>query len=146
MATAEDKDWKRISLTPIVEKEDGTNNYHEFSLKSQCKLEAARYWKFISGPDYAPPNIPPLHRAQQIHGDDENGNPTVITTRGNEQEVAAANEAAKPWKDGDRKTLAIIIHAVPVTKLWLAQECPTANSAWMALRRHYEPANSLTVI
>jgi hypothetical protein len=82
---SEEKDWKPMNLVSLVEKEDGTNNYHEFRLKATRDMTAAGYFKYIGGPQYNPPDIPALRRTHRIEGEDDNGQPTTITVCGNEE-------------------------------------------------------------
>jgi hypothetical protein len=138
-----EKDWKPMNLVPLVEKEDGMNNYPKFRLKATHDIAAAGYFQYVSGPQYNPPNIPALCCTHHIEGEDDNGQPTTIIVRGNE-EVAVARERSKSWLDGDQKALAIITRAVPVDKLWVVEECQSAHAAWTALKDHYEPTNILS--
>ncbi|KAJ7209003.1 hypothetical protein GGX14DRAFT_364975, partial [Mycena pura] len=135
------KEWKGIKLTPIREDEDGSNNYTEFRQKSILELDAADYWKYIDGPNYNPPAIPELKLSQQVNGVDNTGAPVTITVPGNEAVVAAARQRAEAWLSGDKKAHAIIVKAVPDTKLYIVRDCKSAHDAWLA-----QPANSLTAI
>lgn len=71
---SEKTDWKKISLTPIREGEDGSNNYNEFKMKAMFKLDAAGYWKFVGGPEYNPPAIPEWQISREVEGIDAQGN------------------------------------------------------------------------
>ncbi|KAJ3761746.1 hypothetical protein EV360DRAFT_37181, partial [Lentinula raphanica] len=144
--TDEVKDWKHITLTPIKEAEDGSNNYNEFKRKSLFELDAAGYWKYIDGPEYDPPQIPILQPTREVRGLDLAGNPSTIRIPGNEAEVQAARDRAKVWLEGDKKALAIIVKAVPVEKLYLLEESMTAHAAWKALKNEYEPTNTLSAL
>ena len=138
--------WKRLTLTPIKEGDDGSNNYNEFRRKSTLELDAMGYWKFIDGPEYDPPKIPELQPSTRVEGVDDTGNKVSIRLPGNEILVQAAKDDAKAWLDGDKKTLSAIVKAVPVQKLYVVDGCTTAHAAWFALKNEYEPANSLAAI
>ena len=69
----EKSDWRRLTLTPIKENEDGSNNYNEFRMKSTLELNATGYWKFIDGPEYNPPVIPELQTSKQVKGINDQG-------------------------------------------------------------------------
>ncbi|KAJ7620342.1 hypothetical protein FB45DRAFT_930020 [Roridomyces roridus] len=138
-------DWKRMKLTAITE-EDGVNNYNEFKYKSELDLDAAGYWQYVDRPAYNPPVIPKLKRTEQIHGVDANGAAATITIPGNEAAVAAAEQQARAWLDGDKKALAIIARAVPSAKLYVVKDCKSAHEAWKALKNEYEPANAIAAV
>lgn len=65
--------WKGLTLTPIKEAEDGSNNYNEFKTKAESKLEAAGYWRYIDGVGYKPPTIPTLVQSSMVKGLDTQG-------------------------------------------------------------------------
>lgn len=142
----EKSDWKKITLTPIKENKDGSNNYNEFRTKSTLELDAAGYWKFVDGPDYNPPIIPELKPSTQVEGLNDLGQKVTVRIPGNEILVNALKEEAREWLNGDKKVLAFIVKAVPVQKLYIVQGCTNARSAWFALKNEYEPSNSLTAI
>ncbi|KAJ3711567.1 hypothetical protein C8R42DRAFT_595741 [Lentinula raphanica] len=144
--TDESKDWKHITLTPIKEADDGSNNYNEFKQKSMFELDAAGYWKYIDGAEYNPPQIPVLQPTQEVRGLDLAGNPSTIRIPGNEAKVQAAKDRARVWLEGDKKALAIIAKAVPVEKLYLLEESMSAHAAWKALKNEYEPTNTLSAL
>ncbi|KAJ3758614.1 hypothetical protein EV360DRAFT_70166 [Lentinula raphanica] len=144
--TDEAKDWKHITLLPIKEAEDGSNNYNEFKRKSMFELDAAGYWKYIDGDDYNPPQIPVLQPTREMRGLDIAGNLSTFRIPGNEAEVQAAREKAKVWLEGDKKALAIIVKAVPVERLYLLEDCSSAHAAWKALKNEYEPTNALSAL
>lgn len=79
----EKSDWKKISLTPIKEDEDGSNNYNEFRTKSTLDLDAAGYWKFIDGPEYDPPSIPELKPSTTAEGLNDLGEKVTVRIPGN---------------------------------------------------------------
>ncbi|KAE9408506.1 hypothetical protein BT96DRAFT_808109 [Gymnopus androsaceus JB14] len=150
----EKSDWKRLSLLPIKEDEDSTNNYNEFKQKLGLELDAAGYWKYISGTEYNPPRIPELRVTQCAEGLNTLGICyihafrvlTMFTIPGNEAEVKLAQQKAKDWLNGDKKTRAVIARAVPLSKLYLVWNAANAHDAWLALKCEYEPANTLTAI
>ncbi|KAJ3837565.1 hypothetical protein F5878DRAFT_210854 [Lentinula raphanica] len=144
--TDEAKDWKHITLLPIKEAEDGSNNYNEFKRKSMFELDAAGYWKYINGADYKPPQIPVLQPTQEMRGLDVAGNLATFKIPGNEAEVQTACDKAKIWIEGDKKALAIIVKAVPVERLYLLKDCSSAHAAWIALKNKYEPTNTLSAL
>ncbi|KAK6987981.1 hypothetical protein R3P38DRAFT_3229873 [Favolaschia claudopus] len=128
------KEWRPITLAPIVENSDGSSNYAEFQSKAKRKLDAAGYWKYVAGDD-------------QTHtGFDEDGNEVTVTTRGNEVEVNIAKKGAESWLAQDKKALAIIVEAVPGPKLYVVEDCKSAHEAWEALKETYEPTNALMAI
>ncbi|KAF9023528.1 hypothetical protein BDZ89DRAFT_955539, partial [Hymenopellis radicata] len=139
----DEKEWKGIKLTPIKVEEDGTNNYSEFKRKAELDLDAAGYWRYVDGPDYKPAAIPELRQTVQIQGLDSTGATATITVPGNEADVEAAKKAAEAWLLADKRALSIIIKAVPITKLFVVRDCRSAHDAWHALKRQFEPANSL---
>lgn len=139
-------DWKRVTLTPIKENDDGTNNYSEFRQKSKLELDAAGYYKYIDGPDYNPPIIPILTSSIQIQGIDPNGASVTVTVPGNETAVAAARKSAEDWLNMDKKALAIVVKAIPSQKLYIIRDCTSAHDAWRALKNEYEPSNALTAV
>ncbi|KAK6993022.1 hypothetical protein R3P38DRAFT_2568165, partial [Favolaschia claudopus] len=141
-----EKEWRGIKLTSIVENEDGSNNYAEFRTKSKYKLNAAGYWKYIEGDDYQPPVIPKLVQSETHTGFDTDGNEVTIQTRGNEVEVNVAKKNAEAWLTQDKRALAIIVEAVPVTKLYAVEDCKSAHDAWIALRDEFEPTNVLLAV
>jgi hypothetical protein len=145
--TSEEKnEWKRCTLVSIKENDDGTNNYSEFKLKSKFELEAAGYWKYVTGPDYNPPFIPALVPTSTVEGIDEDGNHSVITIPGNEDAVADAKRNAEKWLKNDKKALSAIVKAVPMSKMHVTRDCESAHGAWMALKSEYEPANTITAL
>ncbi|KAF5337534.1 hypothetical protein D9757_015466 [Collybiopsis confluens] len=144
--TTEDKNMKTLKLTPIEAKEDGTNNYSEFRQKSMLELDAHSYYEHCDGPKYNPPRIPTLIPTRQETGVDPTGNLVTITIRGNEDVVAAAEQAAEGWSKVDKRVLAIIVRAVPSEKLYVVRDCVTAHEAWIALKNEYEPSNALTAV
>jgi hypothetical protein len=145
--TSQEKfDWKKISLTPIKENDDSSNNYNEFQTKSILELNAAGYWKFIDGPEYNPPIIPDLKSSTQVEGVNDLGEKVTVRIPGNKISVNALKEEAKEWLNGDKKTLSSIVKAIPVQKLYIVQGCLTAHSTWFTLKNEYEPSNSLTAI
>ncbi|KAJ7610847.1 hypothetical protein FB45DRAFT_761221, partial [Roridomyces roridus] len=134
-----------MKLTAITE-EDGVTNYNEFKYKSELDLNAAGYWRYVDGPDYNPPVIPKLKHTQQVQGVDATGAAATITIPGNEAAVAAAEQQAHAWLDGDKKALAIIARAVPSAKLYVVKDCKSAHEAWKALKNEYEPANAIAAV
>lgn len=141
-----EKDWKCLTLTPIKEKDDGSNNYNEFKEKSILELDAAGYYQYVDGSDYQPPAIPELRPSQQIQGLDANRTLVWFTVPGNEAAVATARDAAKAWISNDKKAQAIIVRAVPSEKLYVVKDCKSAHETWRALKNEYKPANALTAI
>ncbi|KAJ7806956.1 hypothetical protein B0H14DRAFT_3152748 [Mycena olivaceomarginata] len=141
-----EKEWKGLKLTPIVEDEDGLNNYSEFKAKATLDLDAAGYWKYIAGPEYNPPIIPNLMASMQVQGLDAAGNLANFTMPGNEAVVNAAKKNTEVWLLADKKAHALIVKAVPSARLYLVRNCKSAHDAWMALKREYEPPNALTAI
>ncbi|KAK6996360.1 hypothetical protein R3P38DRAFT_2566011 [Favolaschia claudopus] len=147
MASADgEKEWRALKLIAIVEDADGSNNYAEFQTKSRLKLDAAGYWKYVDGDQYSPPVIPELVESRTHTGLNTNGDEVTITTRGNEVAVNVAKKSAEAWLAQDKKALAIIVDAVPMSKLYLVEDCKSARQAWMALREAYEPTNALTAV
>ncbi|KAJ6493551.1 hypothetical protein C8R47DRAFT_975273, partial [Mycena vitilis] len=144
--TDKEKDWRGLKLTPIVENEDGSNNYSAFSQKSILDLDAAGYWKFVAGDDYNPPVIPELLQSMQVQGLDAAGNMIAVTIPGNETAVDAAKKNAEAWLQAEKKAHAVIVKAIPDTKLYIARDCKSAHDVWMALKNEYEPSNALTAI
>ncbi|KAK6988458.1 hypothetical protein R3P38DRAFT_2573266, partial [Favolaschia claudopus] len=140
------KEWRPITLAPIVENSDGSSNYAEFQSKAKRKLDAAGYWKYVAGDEYKPPVIPKLVESQTHTGFDEDGNEVTVTTRGNEVEVNIAKKGAESWLAQDKKALAIIVEAVPGPKLYVVEDCKSAHEAWEALKETYEPTNALMAI
>ncbi|KAJ6491552.1 hypothetical protein DFH09DRAFT_872955, partial [Mycena vulgaris] len=113
---------------------------------SMLDLDAAGYWKYVSGEDYNPPVIPELMSSMQVQGLDAAGTLTTITIPGNEAAVKTAKQDAEAWLQGDKKAHAIIVKAVPNEKLYIVRECKSAHQAWNALKNEYEPANALTAV
>ncbi|KAJ7449452.1 hypothetical protein B0H11DRAFT_2247191 [Mycena galericulata] len=131
-----EKEWRGLKLTPILEDEDGSNNYSEFKQKAILDLDAAGYyWKYVAGEDYNPPVIPELLQSIQVQGIDAAGNQIAVTIPGNEAAVDAAKKNAEVWLLGDKKAHALIVKAVPSSKLYI-----------IALKNEYEPSNALTAI
>ncbi|KAJ6618126.1 hypothetical protein B0H10DRAFT_1795941, partial [Mycena sp. CBHHK59/15] len=141
-----EKDWRGLKLTPIVENEDGSNNYSAFSQKSMLDLDAAGYWKYVEGDDYNPPIIPDLLSSMQVQGLDAAGNMVAVTIPGNEAAVDTAKKSAEAWLQAEKKAHAIIVKAVPDAKLYIVRECKSAHDAWNALKNEYEPSNALTAV
>ncbi|KAE9390688.1 hypothetical protein BT96DRAFT_1002063 [Gymnopus androsaceus JB14] len=83
---------------------------------------------------------------QRIEGLNPSGVMTTFTIPGNENKVEATKQKAKAWLDDDKKTKAIIARAVPLSKLYLIRNAPSAHDSWLALKREYKPANTLTAI
>ncbi|KAJ7770850.1 hypothetical protein DFH07DRAFT_768592 [Mycena maculata] len=115
--TEKEKDWRGLKLTPIVENEDGSNNYSVFSQKSFLDLNAAGYWKFIAGDDYNPPVIPEL-----------------------------IPSLAEAWLQTEKKAHTVLVKAIPDTKLYIVRDCKSAHDVWMTLKNEYEPSNALTAV
>ncbi|KAJ7310683.1 hypothetical protein DFH08DRAFT_718756, partial [Mycena albidolilacea] len=141
-----EKEWRGLKLTPIVEDEDGSNNYSEFRQKATLDLDAAGYWKYVAGPDYNPPIIPDLMPSMQVQGLDAAGNLANFTMPGNEAAVNVAKKNTEAWLLADKKTHALIVKAVPSARLYLVRDCKSAHDAWTALKSEYEPSNALTAI
>ncbi|KAJ7368984.1 hypothetical protein DFH08DRAFT_677106, partial [Mycena albidolilacea] len=141
-----EKEWRGLKLTPIVEDEDGSNNYSEFRQKATLDLDAAGYWKYVAGPDYNPPIIPDLMPSMQVQGLDAAGNLANFTMPGNEAAVNVAKKNAEAWLLADKKAHALIVKAVPSARLYLVRDCKSAHDAWTALKSEYEPSNALTAI
>ncbi|KAJ6517685.1 hypothetical protein DFH09DRAFT_940280, partial [Mycena vulgaris] len=141
-----EKEWKNLKLTPILENEDGSNNYGEFKQKSTLDLDAAGYLKYVGGEDYNPPVIPELMQSMQVQGLDATGTLVAVTIPGNEVAVNAAKQNAEAWLQGDKKAHALIVKAVPNAKLYVVRDCKSAHEAWNALKNEYEPANALTAV
>ncbi|KAJ6467035.1 hypothetical protein DFH09DRAFT_956401, partial [Mycena vulgaris] len=141
-----EKEWKNLKLTPILEEEDGSNDYGEFKQKSKLDLDATGYWKYVSGEDYSPPVIPGLMLSMQVQGLDAAGNLVAVTIPGNEVAVNTTKQNAEAWLQGDKKAHTIIVKAVPNAKLYIVGKCKSAHEAWNALKNEYEPANALTVV
>ncbi|KAJ7343172.1 hypothetical protein DFH08DRAFT_962305 [Mycena albidolilacea] len=126
-----EKEWKSLKLTPIIEEEDGSNNYNEFRQKSVLNFDAVGLWPYVTGPDYNPPVIPALMQSMQVQGLDAARNPATITIPGNEAVVDAAEKSATAWLLADKKAHALIVKAIPSAKLYLNE---------------YEPPNALTAV
>ncbi|KAJ7176725.1 hypothetical protein C8R46DRAFT_889253 [Mycena filopes] len=141
-----EKDWRGLKLTPILEDEDGANNYSEFKQKAMLDLDAIGYWKYIARPDYDPPVIPDLLQSMQVQGLDAAGNVANFTIPGNEAVVDTAKKNAEVWLAGDKKAHALIVKAVPSARLYVVRDCKSAHETWTALKNEYEPSNSLTAI
>ncbi|KAE9388507.1 hypothetical protein BT96DRAFT_1004115 [Gymnopus androsaceus JB14] len=101
-----------------MEDENGLNNYNKFRQKSKPELNPAKYWKYIGGPEYDPPQIPELQVTQHIEGLNPSGVMITFTIPGHEVKVEAAKQKAKDWLDGNKKTKAIIARAVLLSKLY----------------------------
>ncbi|KAF8145490.1 hypothetical protein K438DRAFT_2097747 [Mycena galopus ATCC 62051] len=144
--TKKEKEWKGLKVTPIVEDEDGSNNYCEFKQKAMLDLDAAGYWKYVAGEDYNPPIIPDLIPSMQVQGLDTAGNLAKFTMPGNEAAINDTKKKAEAWLMADKKAHALIVKAVPSAHLYLVHDCRSAHDAWMALKREYEPSNALTAI
>ncbi|KAE9398523.1 hypothetical protein BT96DRAFT_793453, partial [Gymnopus androsaceus JB14] len=117
-----------------------------FKQKLELELDTAGYWKYIGGTEYNPPRIPELRVTQCAEGLDTSGILTTFTIPGNKSEVKLAQQKAKVWLNGNKKTQAVIARAVPPSKLYLVQNAANAHDAWLALKCKYEPANTLTAI
>ncbi|KAJ7244374.1 hypothetical protein B0H12DRAFT_1236114 [Mycena haematopus] len=141
-----EKEWKGLKLTPIVEDEDGSNNYSEFKQKATLDLDAAGYWKYVAGENYNPPVIPVLMPSMQVQGVDAAGNLVNVTIPGNEAAVNTAKTNAEAWLQADKKAHALIVKAIPSAKLYIVRECRSAHDACMALKNEYEPSNALTAV
>ncbi|KAJ7884217.1 hypothetical protein B0H13DRAFT_2045923 [Mycena leptocephala] len=141
-----EKEWRGLKLTPILEDEDGSNNYSEFKQKATLDLDAAGYWKYIAGDNYNPPVIPGLMSSMQVQGHNAAGNLVTDTIPGNEAVVDAAKKNAEAWLLADKKAHALIVKAVPNAKLYVVRECKLAHEAWNALKNEYEPSNALTAV
>lgn len=92
---------KHLKLKDLTD-DGGTNSYNEFSHKGNLELQAMGYWKFIEGPQLAPP-------AQKIRGPNETDTAHTIVITGNKMEVQKAMVDAVPWWEGDFKALNAII-------------------------------------
>ncbi|KAI0771438.1 hypothetical protein BC629DRAFT_1291759, partial [Irpex lacteus] len=109
------------------------NDYNSWAVKARNKLDELDYWKYIEGPDSVPPTIPGLR----------------VTTRsriGNELAIKKAEEAAKPWRKGDKTAKSLIVQATPNHKVHIIANCQTAKEAWEALRNEYAAPNRLKAI
>ncbi|KAJ7221406.1 hypothetical protein GGX14DRAFT_353595 [Mycena pura] len=146
MSNQNEKEWGKLKLTPITGSDDGSNNYAEFKQKAKLKLDAAKMWKYVDGPEYKPPNIPALIVSESKTGVTDDGITMQFHTIGNEVEVNVARKAAEEWLDADKKTLAIIAEAVPSRRLYLLRDCSSANDLWTALKNHYEPGSTLMAV
>ncbi|KAJ7688873.1 hypothetical protein B0H17DRAFT_937936, partial [Mycena rosella] len=141
-----EKEWRGLKLTPILEDEDGSNNYSEFKQKATLGLDAVGYWKYIAGDGYNPPVIPVRMSSMQVQGHDTAGNLVTVTIPGNETVVNAAKKNAEAWLLANKKAHALIMKAVLNTKLYVVRECKSAHKAWKALKNGYEPSNTLTAV
>jgi hypothetical protein len=137
-----DTNSKRLELVKIIDNGE-INNYAEFEIKSKYELDAHDLWKYIDGPESTAPAIPRLIKAKTMKGRDVNGVEHTITIPGNEDDVKRAKDDAEPWMAENKKTLALIVKAVPVAKLYLVKDCSTAKEAWNALKSEYRPSNSI---
>ncbi|CAK5271564.1 unnamed protein product [Mycena citricolor] len=144
--TTPDEEKSLKILVAIKEDGEGGNSYSEFKMKAKAHLDVLGQWKYIDGPDYKPPSIPPLVTTQQMTGVDANGNPATITIAGNEEAHAAALRSAESWIKGDKRTLAMLINSVPANRARLVGKSKSARELWFALREHYEPANDVLAI
>ncbi|KAF9060016.1 hypothetical protein BDP27DRAFT_1430583 [Rhodocollybia butyracea] len=119
-------DWKRITLTPIKENPDCTNNFAELKHKTTIKLEAHSLWK--------------------VQGLDTSGNAINITLQGNEPAVALAKQIHNDWLETDKHVLSLINDVVPIQKTWVIQKCKSSHDTWNALCKEFKPNNSLTAM
>lgn len=136
---------KEFKIELLKIKHDGdNNNYAEFEYKSKLKLQDLGLWKYIQGPESVPPQVPALRRTTVIQAPDATTQEMrSVTIEGNEAEVAAARQAAEPWRKGDLRTHRLIVEAVPSEKMSVVRLASTAQAAWMALREDYRPINAL---
>ncbi|KAF9075618.1 hypothetical protein BDP27DRAFT_1358783 [Rhodocollybia butyracea] len=119
-------DWKQITLTPIKENPDRTNNFAKFKHKTTIKLKAHGLWK--------------------VQGLDTSGNAVDITLQGNEPAVALEKQIHNDWLETDKHVLSLINDAVPIQKTWVIQKCKSSHDAWNSLCKEFEPNNSLTAM
>lgn len=118
-----------LSLSDDGEK----NDYNSWAVKAKNKLDELDYWKYIEGPDSIPPSIPALRT-------------TTKSRLGNELAIKKAEEAAKPWRKGDKTAKSLIVQATPNHKVHIISNCQTAKEAWEALRLEYAAPNRLKAV
>jgi hypothetical protein len=125
--------------------DDGNNNnFGEWQKKSYLQLLSWDLWKYIDGPDSAPPDIPILRQTTAHQGTDQDGsNPRTYYVTGNADEFNAKSKAAKPWMAANNITLSKIGRAVPGDQFHIIDHIRYAKEAWQSLHSHYQPRNSL---
>jgi hypothetical protein len=52
---------------------------------------------------------------------------------GNDAIVQQALKEAQPWDDANKKTMSLIVEALPTNKLHLIRSCSTAKDLWKQL-------------
>jgi hypothetical protein len=124
-----EKEWRGLKLTPIVEDEDGSNNYSKFSQKATLDLDAAGYWKYVAGPDYNPPIIPDLMPSMQVQGLDAAGTPPRTISNAQDRGRSARTCSVRPWlvtlkriasrTEVERSESTRRLSAVERTSIWL---------------------------
>lgn len=135
---------KRIELTKLVEVGED-NNYAEFEIKSQVKLEVCDLWKYIEGPEAEAPTIPALVPTRTVTKKGPDGTEIVWPQQGNEEEVEEAKKRAEPWYRETRRVKSLIVDALPQHRLYLVKQSKTAKDLWVALKETYRPTNELRV-
>ncbi|KAF8485951.1 hypothetical protein DFH94DRAFT_608312, partial [Russula ochroleuca] len=123
------------------------NNYGEWKIKSYFMLRNWDLWKYIEGPESAPPIVIPALRetAETVthHGIDDSGCMQTIYVAGNHAEREQKTEESKPWMDANNFALSMIVNAVPSSQIHLVENAIHAKQAWQSLHSVYRPINSL---
>ncbi|KAJ7705090.1 hypothetical protein B0H14DRAFT_2937463 [Mycena olivaceomarginata] len=114
-----EKEWKGLKLTPIVEDEDGSNNYSEFRQKSTLDLDAVGLLKYVAGPDYDPPVIPDLIPTMQAQVSTQPGISPTSRCQGTKRQLTRPKKNAEAWLLADKKAHALIVKAVPSARLYI---------------------------
>jgi hypothetical protein len=130
------------SLTKLVD--DGiNNNYGEWETKAYHTLRSWDLVQYIEGPESDPPLIPDLIIGKTYRGMTADDVETTIHVRGNKEEHDIAKTKALPWMTANNLCLSKIVNAVPNINLHLVRRARYAREAWEALKKFYQPQNSL---
>ena len=124
--------------------DDGNdNNYGEWRIKSYFMLRAWDLWKYIEGPESAPPILPALRETVTHCGIDDSGCMQTFYVDGNHAEYQQKIEESKPWMDANNLALTTIVNAVPSSQIHVVENAIYAKQAWESLRSVYQPINSV---
>lgn len=131
----------RCDLPKLID--DGNdNNYGEWKIKSYYMLRAWDLWKYIEGPESAPPIIPALRETATHCGIGVSGCKQTFYVDGNHAEYQQKTEESKPWMDANDLALTTIVNAVPSLQIHVVENAIYAKQAWESLRSVYQPINS----
>ena len=131
----------RCDLPKLID--DGNdNNYGEWKIKSYYMLRAWDLWKYIEGPESAPPIIPALRETVTHCGIGVSGCKQTFYVDGNHAEYQQKAQESKPWMDANDLALTTIVNAVPSLQIHVVENAIYAKQAWESLRSVYQPINS----